>query len=506
MKFLDKKNTLGGDAIMLTISNFMVSVIGVITSMLLARFRTLNEYGTYSQIIMVTDLVSTILLLGLPGSVNYFIAKADTKEEKQKFLTLYLVLSTIITAIIGVCLFIAMPLIIQYFDNPYISSFAYIFAIYPWASIIINSLSNVCVVYGKSNKLVVFNVVHVLVNLAVLLLAKVFDWGFQTYTLIYIISMLLFAIFAVWWMRRIAGGLKFSIDWKLIKAIFVFSIPMGLASSVGTLNGELDKLIIGKFFSTEEYAIFANASKTLPVTILATSLTMVLLPKFVRLLKEGRNEEAVSIWGSSINISFCVMCLIVGGFIVFAPDVMSLFYSEKYVTPDGIAVFRIYSLILLFRATYWGIVLNAMGKTKFIFYTSVATLALNCVGNILCYYAFGFVGPAISSLIVIALMGFAQLAVTSKLLQVPFSKIFPWKKLAIFLIETAVMGVMFYAVKYWLLGDFSRLTSIVISIGLGGVWGIVYLLFNFKFLKRDWKNLNQKQEGMKDEETEETYN
>lgn len=500
-KLRNGQSSIGIDALMLTISNFIVSLIGVITSMLLARFRTLNEYGTYSQIIMVTDLVSTILLLGLPGSVNYFIAKADTKEEKQKFLTLYLVLSTIITAIIGVCLFIAMPLIIQYFDNPYISSFAYIFAIYPWASIIINSLSNVCVVYGKSNKLVVFNIVHVLVNLAVLLLAQVFDWGFQAYTLIYIISMLLFAIFAVWWMRRIAGGLKFSIDWKLIKEIFVFSIPIGLASSVGTLNGELDKLIIGKFFSTEEYAIFANAAKTLPVTMLATSLTTVLLPKFVRLLKEGRNEEAVSIWGSSINISFCFMCLIVGGFVVFAPDVMSLFYSEKYVTPDGIAVFRIYSLMLLFKATYWGIVLNATGKTKFIFYSSVVTLALNCVGNIVCYYLFGFIGPAISSLIVIALMGFTQLVVTSKLLQVPFSKIFPWKKLAIFLIETAVMGVMFYAVKYWLLGDFSRLTSIVISIGLGGVWGIVYLLFNFKFLKRDWKNLNQKQEGMKDEET-----
>jgi O-antigen/teichoic acid export membrane protein len=266
---------------------------------------------------------------------------------------------------------------------------------------------------------------------------------------------------------------------------------MGLASSVGTLNGELDKLIIGKFFSTEEYAIFANASKTLPVTILATSLTAVLLPKFVRLLKEERYEEAVSIWGSSINISFCVMCLIVGGFIVFAPDVMSLFYSEKYVTPDGIAVFRIYSLILLFRATYWGIVLNAMGKTKFIFYSSVATLALNCVGNILCYYTFGFIGPAIASLIVIALMNFTQLAVTCKILRRPFLKIFPWKRIGLFLIETAVIGSLFYMIKYWLLGDFSRLSSIIISIVLGVGWTCIYLIINIRFLIIDWKKLNR---------------
>ena len=227
MKILGRKSSVGTDALLLTASNFMVSVIGIITSMLLARFRTLNEYGTYAQIIMVTDLVSTILLLGLPGSVNYFVAKADTKEEKQKFLTLYLVLSTAITAVIGVCLFVSMPLIIDYFDNPYISSFAYIFAVYPWASIIINSLANVCVVYGKASRLVIFNIVHVVVNLVILLVAQWLNLGFRTYTLLYIIAMLLFAVFAVWWIHRMSSGFKFSFDPKLLKAIFAFSIPIG---------------------------------------------------------------------------------------------------------------------------------------------------------------------------------------------------------------------------------------------------------------------------------------
>ena len=492
MNLFNKKNTVGGAAVMLTVSNFMVSIIGIITSMLLARFRTLEEFGTYSQIIMVTDLVSTILLLGLPGSVNYFIAKADSEKEKQKFLTLYLVLSTVITAVIGVVLFIGMPLIIAYFDNQYISAFAYIFAVYPWASIIINSLGNVCVVYEKTNKLVIFNIVHVLVNLVVLLLAEAFSWGFELYTLIYIIAMLLFAVFAVLWMRKISGKFYFSFDAKLIKEIFAFSIPMGLASSVGTLNSELDKLLIGSFFSTEEYAIFANAAKTLPVTILATSLTAVLLPKFVKLLKAGRTEETVAIWGNSINISFCVMCLIVGGFVVFAPDVMSLFYSEKYVTDGGVAVFRIYSLILLFRATYWGIVLNSLGKTRFILYSSILTFLLNCVGNIACYYIFGFVGPAISSLAVIAVMAIAQLVVSSRLLKIPFGKIFPWNDSALFLLETAALGIGFFCIKNLVIREMERTASILVSIGLGIVWAVIYFGLNFKKIKKNWHSLNDK--------------
>ena len=83
MKVLGKSSA-GGDVIYLTVSRIGVSLIGLATSMLLARFRTLDEYGTYSQIIMVTDLVATILLLGLPNSINYFLAKAETVKEKQQ--------------------------------------------------------------------------------------------------------------------------------------------------------------------------------------------------------------------------------------------------------------------------------------------------------------------------------------------------------------------------------------------------------------------------------------
>ena len=489
MGFL-KKSSLGGDALVLTLSNFMVSILGVITSMLLARFRTLQEYGTYSQIIMVTDLVSTILLLGLPGCVNYFVANADTEDEKRRFLTLYMVLSTMITGIIAICLLLATPLIIEYFNNPYISAFAYIFAVYPWASIMLNSLGNVCVVYGRARKLIVFNVVHALVTLALLLLAKALDIGFYEYTLLYIGSMLLFALLGVLWVRRMAGGLCFGMDFALVKKIFLFSVPLGLASSVGTLNAELDKLIIGRFFNTEEYAIFANAAKSLPVTMLATSLTAVLLPKMVRLIKEDRREELVGLWGNSINISLCVMCLIVGGFVVFAPDVMSLFYSEKYVTPDGVAVFRIYSLILLFRATYWGIVLNAMGRTKLIFLSSVLTLLFNCIGNIGFYYAFGFIGPALASLVVTALMAAFQLSWTCKQLQISMREIFPWKCVLKMLITTTLLGSIFWVIKNHFIGEYPRNISILISIGLGVVWTGIHFALNVRGIKKGWKELN----------------
>jgi len=485
-----QNSSVGKDALFLTCSRILTAVIGVITSMLLARFRTLGEYGTFSQIIMVTDLVTSILLLGLPNSINYFLAKADTQKDRQDFMSVYTTLSTILTIVIGVCLYLAMPLIIDHFSNPLIRNFAYVFAVYPWSSLFINSISSVCIVYGKSNRLIFFNLANALVVLGVLLIAEICDLSFQQYMLMYMAALALFAIAAIIWSHKLTGGIRLKLDFSLIREIFVFSIPLGLASASGTLSHELGKLVIGRFFSVDEYAIFANASRELPVTLVATTLTAVLLPQLVRMTKKGNHYDAVRLWSNAIEISLCFMCLIAGGFIVFAPDIISLFYSEKYVTDGGIMVFRIYSIILLLRATYWGIILNATGNTKFVFYSSLISLLLNLVINLVSIYLLGFIGPAISSLIVSITLLFVQLKFTTKVTQIPFKQIFPWGKYCR-LIEISVgFCIVFGTIKYILLPDFNRSTSILISIGLGIIWAAFFALVNLKYVKRNWKQLN----------------
>ncbi|MBO4733890.1 MAG: polysaccharide biosynthesis protein [Clostridia bacterium] len=490
MSKIETKSSIGSDAVALTASKVIIALIGTVTAMLLARFRTLEEYGTYSQIIMVIDLVSTILLLGLPNSINYFLAKADTDEQRKTFLSVYVTVSTVLTIMIGVSLILALPLIIDYFDNPLIKSFAYVFAVYPWAAIMINSLSNTCIVYGKAKKLMVFNIAFSLCTLLVLLVAKFFGFSFKQYMYAYIAAYGFFAVLSLLWIRYLAGGLSVRIKPQLLKEIFKFSIPIGLASVVGTLNVELDKLVIGRFFTTDEYAIFANAAKELPVTMLATSLTAVLLPRLVRLLKDGENRQAADKWGSALCLSFAFMCIIVGGFFVFAPDVMSLFYSEKYVTGNGIAVFRIYTIILLLRSTYWGIVLNAKGKTTYILIASILTLVLNVIGNVVFYYLFGFVGPAISTFVVTVIMALAQILFTCKIIGIEFKHIFPWVTLLKYSAEMIAFSAAFWAIKKYVFGGITvRGKSIIVSMILGIVWVILYVFINKNLLLSHWRQL-----------------
>lgn len=66
------QNNLGRDAVNLTLSKVIALGITMLSSMLLSRFRTLEEYGTYSQLMLVVQLAISIFTLGLPNSINFF--------------------------------------------------------------------------------------------------------------------------------------------------------------------------------------------------------------------------------------------------------------------------------------------------------------------------------------------------------------------------------------------------------------------------------------------------
>ena len=326
---MKKRSSLGGDAVKLTVSKVIVLLITLITGMLLSRFRSKLEYGTYSQLNMVISLATTIIMMGIPGSLNFFLARAETKEERSHFLSVYYSMSTLLSLVVGAVLVAAAPLIAGYFDNPLIKDFLYYLAILPWTKIICASIENILVVYRKTNFIMIYRWANSLSLLGIIVLVQAMNWSFGIYMILYVAVESFFSICVYIIARGCAGRLTISFDKELIKTILKFSIPLGLASMVGTLNVELDKFVIGGFMDTEALAVYTNASKEMPVTIIASSITAVLLPQMARLLKKNENKKAVELWGHATYLSFTIIVFLSFALFVFAPEVMNILYSEK---------------------------------------------------------------------------------------------------------------------------------------------------------------------------------
>lgn len=476
-----KEGSFATDAVRLTASKIIGNLLTLVSAMLLARIRTLEENGIYSELLLVINLATAIIMLGLPNSINYFLTRAESKDDKNRFLSLYYTLSTVLSAVLGVVLVALLPLWISYFNDQNLKQFAFFLLLFPWAKVVTASVENVLVVLGKSKTLVWYRISNSICLLLIILFIWLTKTSFMLYMILYVIVEGAYAIAVYWLAAKYTGKLHWTIDKGLIKSVLVFSIPLGLASVVGTLNIEIDKLMIGHLLSTEELAIYTNASKELPLTIVATSLTAVLMPKMVKLFQQKRNEEAVAIWRDVTTISFAIMAFFGIGMAVFSTDAMILLYSEKY-APGG-PVFAVYSLSLLLKCTYFGIVLNTTGKTRIVLYSALGTLVLNTIMNIVFYKLMGVSGPALATLMSGVIMGTFQLVFSSRFINVKFSQIFPWKNMGLIVLLNIVLGIVFSIIHTKLFpGNFQ-------AVILAAVWGVIYALILLKPGKYYWRKL-----------------
>lgn len=486
-RILLKKNSIGADTVRLTASKTITLCITMVTSMMLSRFRTLEEYGTYSQLLLVVSLSSSIFMLGLPNSINYFLARAESQKERKKFLSVYYTLSTILGLIMGFVLACAIPLFEGYFNNPNMDNFLYFFALYPWASVVSSSIENVLVVYQKTQLLMIYRFLNSICLMGAVLFVQWLDFGFPVYMLCYVLIYVIFsiAVYVIVWI--LCGGLSFILDKIMLKEVFKFSLPIGLATVVGTLDVEIDKLLIGWMMNTEQLAIYTNASKELPVTIIAASITAVLLPHLSVLLKDNKKIKAIRLWGYAIELSFIFICLIVSGVFTYAKDVLILLYSEKYL--PGLNVFRIYTLVLILRCTYFGMILNACGETKKLFYCSAIALLLNAILNPIFYQLMGINGPAIATLVSLLCIMLLQLKLTAKYAQMTIREVIPWKFIGSIAVINIVMSVLFSFIKKVLPFE-HYFGSISESILLGFVWCGIYFIGMRKTIIQIWNRLN----------------
>ena len=282
-------------------------------------------------------------------------------------------------------------------------------------------------------------------------------------------------------------NIKAYVNIDLLKNILTYSIPLGISSLVGTLNSDIDKAFIGYITSTEKLAIYANAARELPISIIPGSVSAVLIPIIIKMVQQGRVKESIDRWKIAVELSFIVICFMVVGVFTYAPEVIEILYSSKYL--PGVSVFRIYTLNLLLRVTYFGLYLNAFGKTKKVLESSIVALIVNIIMNPVLYYLFGIVGPAIATFLSIFTMQMMQLHKTVSLVNCSSLEIMPWGNMVRCVGVNAIFAVFFWVLKRVVPLNI-YIGEIIESVLLGIIWTFLYIVFYKKKLLLLWNRLN----------------
>lgn len=224
-------------------------------------------------------------------------------------------------------------------------------------------------------------------------------------------------------LRAVPGG-RWVISWAAIWEQVQFTVPLALSVASSVLNRYIDKWIVS-FYEPESVGIYTFAATELPfVTAMGYALAAVLSTRMTYAFQVHDPALALRYWlAASARGSLVVVPLTVGILLV-VPEIVELAFEPAYLA--AVAPFQIYNLILLQRVMGWGMVLRSAGKPKWLWFLGFNLLGLNTLFSWVFTAHYGIVGAAAGTLLATALNLILTFVMFSRVLQVPWTKVFPW--------------------------------------------------------------------------------
>lgn len=477
-----------GDAMLLMFIKLVTMTLGLVVTRLLSQYFSYRDYGTYSQILLVVNTVTSVTIFGMVDGTNFFNCREKDPKKREAYLSTIFTLQCMVSVASGMVVLLLTGSICAYFHNEDMAPLLIFAAVLPMLQNLISMIQVLVVSVGKARMLAARNLIISLIRLTVVIVVINFVRNVALILLMTVImDVAQLAVFAR--MLRRNGcpmGLK-AVDFRLFREIFHYCAPMAVYLVVATLNRDMDKYLVGLMTDTETLAVYSNASKVLPFDIIMTSFTTVLVPEITRQIAAGKKEQALALYKSFLEFTYIATGILCCAAVAAAPQLMELLYSEKYLS--GLNVFIIYILVDLLRFTNITLILAVAGKTRSLMFLSFGTLAANAVLNVVLYQWLGLVGPALATLLVTFVSGVLILTLSGRVLDTTLGGLFDLKCLVVFAVISTALTLGLYRGREWLAS--TGLNSVCVLVMTVGVYGLGMAALYGKRLLRAMKSVNK---------------
>ncbi|NLH93140.1 MAG: oligosaccharide flippase family protein [Candidatus Cloacimonetes bacterium] len=428
---------------MLTTVEFIRFGLKSLVGILLARILVPAELGSYRQLFLIYSTFSTLLLLGIPQSVLYFLPKLRHIDSKREFISRTVNLVSALAFVFGLGIFLLRGFIARLFNNPQLELLLILYAVYPLFMFITQIYSQIMLGLKQPRKTAVFTLFSVATDFVLILGTALITKNLYYIVLALMVSALLQWGFAQFQLRHWLT--KVSFDPGFYQEVFRYSLPLGLSSIIGMLSIQLDKLVVSGFFTPAQYAVFSIGAMELPfISILNNSVNAILLPHI-----SSEPAKMTEVYRAAVRKNALVIFPFAVLGLIFATPLITFLYTETYL--GSVPFFRVYLLNLPLRVATYGIIFMALRKTRYIMINSLVTLGLNLVLNLVLVRLIGMMGAVIATVIVTWLSVALYLYWMRHKLGLDLTELFPLKALLKTLLVAGISALPAYVV-FWIFG------------------------------------------------------
>lgn len=416
---------LADNIIILILSRFLSRFGTIIAGMILVRCFSKADYGSFFQMHLVTNTLVILVVWSIPSSIFYFAPQLK-KEHVKGYISQCLLLLLGLGGIAAFAIYLFRNEIFSLINNLALVNYVILVAIILMGKVITEATEPIFITTGRAMFSGYVNVGYIIVLITIYFLLWQLGFGLRAIFITLASCLGLKFLVTLIYVFKLPGRL-FTISSPVSPSDRVkYSVPLGLGRITRLVSKRMDQFIIAGFYSPSDFAIYNRGAMELPIiSVIIQNISNVLLPNFVSLRKEGRLTDIIDIWHKAIKKVIIVGTGVFLFFLIFSKEFMVVFFTEKYLASTPI--FQIYLLSLPFQVTAYGIIHQAFGKIKTIFYINLSIMGVNVVLNIIFFKLFGFLGPAIGTVATTYIFNILHLYIIKDYFKLSFANIYPWR-------------------------------------------------------------------------------
>jgi len=415
-----------------------------LTGVLITRSFSKTDYGTFSQAVLLAMTLSLILGVWLSKSIYYFVPQHHRKRQIVIQTYLFLML---LAAAAGAVLWLLRHRLAVWLNNPDLAALALLVGLY----MIMLTLWQLSESFFISvDRVHIYALAVLIFSLAYLsVLGAALTRGISLVRLIRIIVYLYAGLnlFVLINMLTVPGPGGPLIELGLLRRQIRYAAPLFLSSFAIVLGRQLDKFIIASVYPTADFAVYFRGALELPVvTIVTFTVSNMLLPQFVQLYQAGEHKDFLYLWHQAVKKTALIIFPILVIFLFVSRSFITFLYTERYI--HSAAIFRIYVLMLLFQVTAYDCIIQATGKTQFIFYASILNVATTLTASLLLIRWLGIQGAAVGFFLGQLVATTYYLGRIRRIFDIALKHLFPWKHLFQVLGVALLLGALVYGLHF----------------------------------------------------------
>jgi O-antigen/teichoic acid export membrane protein len=425
-----------------------------ILPLVLVRIFSQAEFGLYKQLFLIAATVTSILSLGLPASLFYFVP--NHLSERHGYIFQTLVVLACLGILGGGVLVTLKSQVAAAFNNPdleHLIPYVGVFCVLYLTTVILETL----MIILKQPKLSALAVVSSEILRAGILIA--FAVWTQSVVGVLVAAILWGAcrlLSLVAYLQHLDMPWKLMLDKNRLAGQFRYAAPFGVALILATLTEALPQYAVSYLYNPSVFAIYSIGYLQIPlVAITFETISDVTLVRITELRKECRFDEAVSIIGESVTKLWMLLLPLSVFLFINARDFIHLLFTDRF--DASVEIFRIFLFAVPLTALGLDYVPRAFADTAFVFRIKAVAFLLTAGLLVVLLGPLGLVGAAVATVLVTLTMKVIIMLKVRNLFKVSIRSILPWKRLLYIGAATAAAGVCAVAVQSMVNGAGLRL-------------------------------------------------